>query len=201
VDGCVAGRSAAVVLLLGLLLIGCSDDGDTAAPAPTPRASSPSPAATVPAQASPTPATQRCENPEAGYALSFPAGWFVAEGAEIEPCTLFDPEPLMVPPRSEATGVAIRVDVRDVPFPQARQNSLSEGEKTAEDREVDGRSAARITGVLTEEVLLPAGTRITTWLVEHGGRTFTIGADDAGSDDYEATLEVLDEMVASLLLQ
>jgi hypothetical protein len=187
-----------VGVVLGLLLTGCADDGEETAAAPTP---SPSPAATATGKPSPTPAGQRCENPAAGYALTFPADWFVAEGLENKPCSFFDDEPLEIEPRSEATGVAIRVDVRDVPFDQARQDSLSEGEKQAEDTELDGRRAARIFGVLTEEALLPAGTRITTWLVEHGEGTFTISADDAGSDDYAATLEVLDEMVAGLELR
>jgi hypothetical protein len=132
------------------------------------------------------------------YALSYPADWFVATDPGIAPCTFFDDRPVSVASRSEALGVAIRVDVRDVPLLQARQDALSEGDTTAEDRSVGDRRAVRLSGVLTGEVLLPAGTRITTWLVEDGGRTIVLTADDAGTDDYDAAVEVLDAMVQTL---
>jgi hypothetical protein len=52
--------------------------------------------------------------------------------------------------------------------------------------------------VLTEEVLLPAGTRVTTWLVELDAGTLLLTTDDAGKDDYEAAVGVLDAMAESL---
>jgi hypothetical protein len=60
------------------------------------------------------------------------------------------------------------------------------------------RSAVRLQGVLTEEVLLPAGTRVTTWLVELDTGTLLLTTDDAGEDDYEAAVVVLDAMAESL---
>ena len=56
----------------------------------------------------------------------------------------------------------------------------------------------RLEGVLTEEVLLPAGTRITTWLVELDGRTWLATTDDHGADDYDEAVRVLDELVQTL---
>jgi hypothetical protein len=194
-------RSVPCLLLLACVLTGCADGVVTAGPVRTP---SPEPSASPPASEpasptpSPSPAWQRCENPAERYGLSFPADWFVAEGAGIEPCTFFDDEPLALVPASEATGVAIRVDVRDVPLEQARRDSLAEGDKQAEERTVGSRRAVRVSGVLTEEVLLPAGTRITSWLVEDGARTILLHADDAAPGGYEAAVAVLDRMALSL---
>lgn len=188
----------AVAALVLVVVAGCggSDRADVAEPqrsvTPSPTAErSPSPSA---ARALPN----RCENPREGYALRYPDDWHVAAGDTVEPCTFFDDEPLQLAGGTETTGVAIRVDLRDVPLPQARQDTLAEGDQQAEDREVGDRRAVRLTGTLTEEVLLPAGTRITTWLVELDGRTLLMTADDHGAQDYDAAVEVLDAMVQSL---
>lgn len=180
------------LLVLACALTGCAEGASTAGPNRS------TPAATATPEPSATPSTQRCENTVEGYALSFPLEWSVAGGEGIEPCSFFDDQPLALRPSSEATGVAIRVDVRDVPLEQARRDSTAEGEKQAEDRVVGGRRAVRVTGVLTEELMLPAGTRITSWLVEDGDRTIMLHADDAAPGNYEKTVEVLDEMAQSL---
>ena len=182
-------------LAAGLLMValgGCGADPQPAAGPSAPTASSPSP--------SPEGLAQRCENAAEGYAVRYPADWFVEAKPEIEPCAFFDDEPLDVPPQSEASGVAIRVDVRDVLLAQARRESVAEGDKKAEDAEVNGRRAVRVTGTLTQEVLLPAGTRITSWLIELDGRTLILTADDAGTPDYDAAVEVLDAMAESVEL-
>ena len=183
-------RTAAAVLIV-LAVSGCGDADDVAGPPP---------AAPTSAAASPSlPAAQRCENPQERYALHYPADWFVAQGSGIEPCTFFDVEPVVLEQGTEATQVAIRVDVReDVLLDQARRDTLGEGDMTAEDRSVGDWRAVRVTGTLTEEFLLPAGTHVTTWLVELDGRTMVMTADDHGAEDYEAAVAVLDEMVQSL---
>lgn len=175
-------RLSAAAVLLVVSLSACGDaDGLSSAPSPTP------------------PAAQRCENAEERYALRYPSDWFVARDAGIEPCTFFDVEPVMLEQGSEATRVAIRVDVREgVLLEQARRDTLAEGDMTAQNRSVGDRRAVRVTGTLAEEYLLPAGTHVTTWLVELGGRTLVLTADDHGAEDYEAAVAVLDEMVQSL---
>jgi hypothetical protein len=201
------GVRTGTALLMLLVLTGCADSPPSARPAATQAAaaassSPPAPAgpsaAPDPGPAPAEPVERRCDHPTEGFSVAFPADWFVAEPDGIEPCTFFHPEPLTLPPNSEATGVAIRVDVRDVPFEQARQDALAEGEQTAQDRTVAERSAVRLQGVLTEEVLLPAGTRVTTWLVELDTGTLLLTTDDAGEDDYEAAVVVLDAMAESL---
>ena len=161
-----------------------------------PNAEPVTPASPDPAPAEP--AEQRCDHPTQGYSIFFPADWFVAGGDGIEPCTFFHPEPLVLTPNSEATGVAIRAEVRDVPFDQARQDAMAEGEQTLQEQTVAERAAVRLEGVLTEEVLLPAGTRTTTWLVELDAGTLLLTTDDAGEDDYDVAVGVLDAMAESL---
>ena len=185
------------LLAAAALLTACSDDSE---PAAAPASTAPSASAAGTAGPSAPALARRCVNADAGYAVRYPADWFVEDKPEIEPCAFFDDEPLDVPPRSEALGVAIRVDVRDVLIAQARQDALSGGEKEAEEAEAAGRRAVRITGTLPEEVLLPAGTRITSWLIELDGRTLILTADDAGARDYEAAVDVLDQMAESVEL-
>lgn len=205
-----AARSATGLLLL-LVLTGCAAGGPTARPAATgavTAAPSALPAPEAVPTTSPGPsggsvapteeAEQRCDHPTEAYSIAFPADWFVAAGDGIEPCTLFHLEPLNLTSNSEATGVAIRAEVRDVPFEQAQQDALAEGEQSAEDQVVADRAAVRLEGVLTEEALLPAGTRVTTWLVQLDAGTLLLTTDDAGEDDYAIAMEVLDAMAESL---
>jgi hypothetical protein len=145
-----------------------------------------------------TPAEQRCDHPTQGYSAYLPADWHVATGDGIEPCTFFHPQPLVLEPGTEATGVAVRAEVRDVPFEQARQDVLAEGGATVQERTTSDRAAVRIEGALTEEVLLPAGTRFTTWLVELDAGTLLLTTDDAGEDDYATAVGVLDRMAGTL---
>jgi len=210
-------RTATALLVL-LLVAGCAGDPPTAGPAPsaaTPRAgptAAPPPVApTRPAEPTPTaeatspagepataPVEQRCDHPTQGYSAYLPADWHVATGDGIEPCTFFHPQPLVLEPGTEATGVAVRAEVRDVPFEQARQDVLAEGGATVQERTTSDRAAVRIEGALTEEVLLPAGTRFTTWLVELDAGTLLLTTDDAGEDDYATAVGVLDRMAGTL---
>jgi hypothetical protein len=118
----------------------------------------------------------------------------VAGGAGIEPCSFFDDEPLALEPGTEATGVAIRADVRDLPLEQARGDSGGE----QEDRTVGGRAAVRATGTYDDDALLPPGTRFTSWLVDLGGRTLLLTTDTAAGEGYDEAVEVLDAMALTV---
>lgn len=174
----------------------------TVAPSTAPPTAQPSPVPDQPVEAPAAPAAeeveQRCDHPTQGYSASFPADWHVATGDGIEPCAFFHPEPLVLEPGTEATGVAVRAEVRDVPFEQARQDVLAEGGTRVEDGTVAERAAVRVEGALTQEVLLPAGTRFATWLVELDAGTLLLTTDDAGEDDYATAVAVLDRMATTL---
>lgn len=203
-------RSASLLLTAVLALTACGsaeDDDPTVALPPSASASAPSeatPTATPASTPAPTPSPSppaeqgtRCENAAAGYAVTAPPDWYVLESSE--PCSFFDPEPLVLPPQSEATGVAVRADVRDVPLAQAREDALAEGEMTVRDEPAGLLPAARVTGTLTGDALLPQGTEVTTWLVELGpGRTLLLTTDSAGPDDYARAVEVVDRMALTV---
>ena len=207
------GRTRAAAVLLLVLLTGCAADtaDDTADPAAAPTARPEVPAsaeatlvlgpstAPAPTAVPAEPATeQHCDHPTEGYRIFFPADWHVAVQDGVEPCSFFSPEPLQLEPGSEASGVAIRADVREVPFEQARADVQAEGGTVLDERPVLERRTARVQGALVEEVLLPAGTRFTTWVVELDAGSLLLTTDDAGEDDYEVAVGVLDQMVAAV---
>lgn len=180
-----------------LLALGACGDEDAETPAsPSPRPSSPS------AAPSPSPTgsalAQRCTHPTEGYSVAFPAEWFVADGERIEPCSFFAPEPLDLEPATEADGVAIRLDVLPDPFPEARRKVESDGGKVSQEASVAGRDAVRISGETDDQGLLPPGLATTTWVVDLGDRSLLLTTDEAGDDDYAASVEVLDGMARSV---
>lgn len=201
-------RSAPLLLAALLALTACvsaeDDDPTVAQPPASPSPTGPSPSAAVTPSASPTASPSpladqgtRCENAALGYAVTAPPEWYVLQSSE--PCSFFDPQPLVLPPQSEATGVAVRADVRDVPLAQARSDALAEGDMTAQDVQAGLLPAVRVTGTLSGRGLLPEGTEVTTWLVELGPRrTLLLTTDSAGPDDYAEAVEVVDGMARTV---
>lgn len=174
-------RSWHLLVASAVALAGCADSSREAT---SPTAPPPAPATAAPAP-SPSPTTTRCVSSEGGYAVSYPRDWSVAGGDGIEPCAFFDPQPLALEPGTEATEVAVRVDVRDVPLEQARQDTGGQQEEQA--------AGVRATGTTTDDVLLPAGTPFTTWLVDLGGRTLVLTTNRT-----DEAVEVLDAMAQSV---
>ena len=176
-------------LIAALLLTGCADAEQAAAPEPSPTiaAASPTP--------SPLPETSRCENPVQRYALRHPFAWSTGGGPGVEPCRFFDETPIAaLEAGTEVVGLAIRATVREAPLEQARRDQPGQ----QEDRPAAGLPAVRATGTLDEDPLLPPGTRFVTWLVDLGGRTLLLTADDSGEGDFDAAVAVLDEMAQTV---
>ena len=195
--------SAGIVLLLALSACG-DDDPDVSLPAPTPSvtsaAPSPSPSPSPSRSPSPSPkpaptaaAAKSCAHPTSGYTVAYPAGWHEAQGGSKR-CSFFDPRPLQLEPGTEADGVAVRLDVMADPFPEARRKVEDEGMRATSEEQVDGQRAVRLQGETNDQGLLPPGLAVTTWLVDLGSSTLLLTTDEAGVDDYESSVEVLDEM-------
>ena len=181
----------AALLVAALLLTGCAETDQAAAPSPAP---SPTSAAPSPS-ASPLPETSRCENPVQRYALSYPYEWSMGGGPGVEPCRFFDETPIAaLEPGTEVVGLAVRATVRDVPLEQARRDQPGE----QEDQPAAGLPAVRASGTVQDDALLPPGTRYVTWLVDLGGRTLLLTADDSGEGDFAAAVAVLDEMAQTV---
>ena len=151
------------------------------------------------AGADPAAGPRRCSPPGEGYTLSYPAGWYTVEKGPV-PCRFFHPEPFRLPAGTEASWVAINVQLAPVTFDEiVRSDADRLAASVVNRREVDvsGRRAVR-TVHATSGALLPSGVRVLTWYVEAGGATLvgtTSEAASAGTFDQNA--DVLDSIVAS----
>lgn len=184
--------SLAVVGLGVALLPGCSDDAGDANRAPEPTTT-----ATPPLSA----ATRDCVSP-AGYRIEYPASWSTGEPTGRFPCRFFHPEPFSVPPGTEATGVAITVQMAPAPMERVAPppgGSLAEEILSRRETQVAERRALRVETRATGDALLPAGVRGVTYYVDFGSRTLTATTSEAaGAGRFADNVEVLDRMVASV---
>jgi hypothetical protein len=138
---------------------------------------------------------QRCSNPELGYRVAFPGGWYVnqrVEGGELEDvaaCRFFSPSDFEVRPQTEIAGVAVAIDT---------EASRPEGGTPTT---VDGKTAFVMETETAEDGFEPAGTRHYSYWIELGpDRWLVAGTSDAANfvGDYDENRAVLDAMMDSL---
>src|SRR5690606_34707589 len=104
--------SRSLFVTLGLATTACAGDS----------ADDPEEAATPDVSAGPTPdpameLTTACVNRAEGYAVEYPTDWNVYTGALGGPCTLFDPDPIVIPEGSELPiEIAIILGFEPVPL-------------------------------------------------------------------------------------
>ncbi|MEX2572309.1 MAG: hypothetical protein WD737_13505 [Gemmatimonadota bacterium] len=191
------GRVFTMILLIGLAACERPQAGEPAAqPAP---AEANGTTATVDA-ASPAMATgaAQCLNREEGFAVQYPADWHVNTGDVMEPCSLFDPEPITVPRDSEVPiEIAIMIDFEGVPFATVTGDVLGRREIARESITVDGREGVRIESATTGEGLHPPGIGSYQYFVDLGDTTMIATTYDAGGVTFGRKRQVLDEMMAS----
>lgn len=140
----------------------------------------------------------RCENSNAGYAVSYPSSWSVNDGDVNADCTVFDPSPFDLDEGTEIpAGLAIRFIDSDASYDEATTPGESEDFASTEETTVAGQDAtivvARSTGGL-----LPEGTLSYRYVIDTPDGTLiasTIGVDD---NRYDLSQQVLDEMMESL---
>jgi hypothetical protein len=134
-----------------------------------------------------------CTSP-AGYSVARPAGWAVNSGAQLPPCSWFDPAPFTVPEGTDVrTAITLGVETGSV-------DGVWPDERSRTALEVDGRPAQRIEQVTTAG-LYPVGTPVTTYVVDLGnGRVLLADAVGLAAADHERNVRVLDEMMRSLEL-
>lgn len=140
-----------------------------------------------------------CENADEGYVLSRPADWHVSDVPV--PCSAFDPEVDALDGGSGGGPLpAVLIEHRDVPFdrvaagPPEGEDVVSSAEET-----IDGRDAVRSETGAGEASSLPAGTRVTRWIVDlRADRTMVATTTDSGGGDYDVRQEVLDRIVTSI---
>lgn len=200
-------RSLVLVALL-TSAVGC-DAGEaptsrstTSSTAATTTTTSSSTTATTPSTSTATDAlTQTCTNTEAGYSIDYPAGWSTNAGDVAPPCRYFHPQPFDVPEATEVFGLAVTIDVEEVPFDVvAAPDKLAEQDLDREETTVAGRPAVRVETVSTGEALLPEGVRSYQYAVDLGDSTLIAVTRDVEGLDYAGNRHILDQMVAGIEL-
>lgn len=139
--------------------------------------------------------TQRCTNPEEGYTVSLPRGWYYNETVEadgtddVAACRFFSPDDFEVRPGSGVSDVAIGIG-REATAPRA------EGEATT----VDGEPAVILETEANEDNFDPAGTRYYQYWIDIGADWLVATTTDAPGwvGEYEDNKAVLDAVMDSL---
>lgn len=195
-----AARPAALILLAVVLFAGagCGDEERE-----TPAATGPATATTAPPQREEeTAQTQRCTNEQAGYSVDYPADWHTNPGDVVATCSFFDPEPIQVPERQDAVGLAA-ISIRRESVAFSRVTGGDPGTRVIERDEIEvaGRPAVRRLTEATGEALLPEGERGYQYLVDLDGETLIASTSDSGDRNFSDNRDRLDEMMRSLELQ
>ena len=176
-----------------------------------PSASAEPPATITPASPSPSapaaPDAVRCDNPELGYAVSYPDDWYTNEAIApddpaldpIEACRYFGEEPIEVAPNAGLPStVAISFSRQaEAPPPSDGANVLSSQQVT-----VAGRPATvREFEGTAESSFFGAGDRAYEYLVElPDGEILLASTTTDAEGDYEEHKDVLDGMMETLEL-
>ncbi len=143
-----------------------------------------------------------CSNPELGFSIEYPPGWYTTHLEPRTACLFFDERPFTVPPASELLGNGLAV------LPQAQQpfEDVVTGYTdkrfarvlAREDTEVAGLRAVRLETEATGEGLADRGTLETSYVVERDGSAWIVQTSSAPGRDYEARQEILDRAAATL---
>jgi hypothetical protein len=139
--------------------------------------------------------TQRCTNPEEGYTVSLPRGWYYNETVEgdgtddVAACRFFSPDDFEVRPGSGVSDVAIGIG-REATAPRA------EGEATT----VGGKPAIILETEAGDDSFDPAGTRYYQYWIDIGDDWLVATTSDGPTwvGEYEDNKDVLDAMMGTL---
>lgn len=148
-----------------------------------------------------TQSTMECSGAGGAYTVHYPVTWFTVDDGPV-PCRFFHPDPFDLPASTEASGVAINVQLAPVPFDEIvpRLDGIGGFEEVVSRQTMDlsGRRAVRIESQTGGAGLLPAGVGRVTWYVDAGPDTLvatTSAAASAGT--FLANAGVLDDIVAT----
>ena len=141
---------------------------------------------------------ERCENPDAGYAVRYPAGWHTNDGAVTAPCSFFHPDPFELPEASEPPPLAVSISREPFALADLAGESPATRVLASEEVEVAGRPALRRETESTGDGLLPAGVHSLEYLVDLDGETLVAVTRSQSGLDFERNGEVLQQMVATL---
>ena len=180
----------AFLLIVLIVLTSCSaPTGDTPPAAQKPKP----PAASEPAL------SQRCTNERHGFTVSYPAGWHTNGGEVIPACSVFDPEPVEVPPQSEMPfDIAVVIGVQDVAFDRTASDPQFERVLSSERLTIGGRPALRSEVEATGEGLADRGMRTLRYAIDLGNGRSLVASTNRTGEQYEAEKEILRRMVETI---
>ena len=149
--------------------------------------------------------TKQCASAGGGYTVRFPATWFTVDDGPV-PCRFFHPEPFGLPQNTEATGVAVNVQLAPVPFDEIvpRLDRADGFEEILNQRAgyPSGLRAVRIESRTRRAGLVPAGVGRVTWYVDAGEDTLVATTSaNASAGDFRANADVLDAIVVAAELR
>lgn len=190
-----AGRSLRELMSLGLSLaiLGVACGGGDAVIGEPPTSTT----STVPG----VDLTQQCSAPGHGFEIRYPSSWHTATADGGPPCRFFHPEPFTLRPDTEASGIAIVVQVEGTPLDDlvpGPEGSVAVDVVNRRATEVARRKAFRLETRATGAALLPEDARAVTWYVEFPSGTLVATTNDqASSGSLRRNARVLDAMVAT----
>ncbi|MBT8199049.1 MAG: hypothetical protein KJO36_00900 [Acidimicrobiia bacterium] len=207
-------RICAILAALALMMTACSDTGQGAATTTTtddsatttttePTTTTTSTTTTLdPPAEDGLGATERCTNPE-GFSIDYPADWSVNDGSVVSACSLFDPEPFVVPESTDARVADISAYIDDIAFSRLAAPDADDDLERAV-TSIDGHQAVRLTGETSGDGLYPDGIPFTRYVIDLGAgpdeqaRSMTIDILGFDGVDYERGRTVLDLMVRTM---
>lgn len=149
--------------------------------------------------------TKQCSSAGGAYTVHYPAGWFTVEEGPV-PCRFFHPKPFTLPESTEATGLAVNVQLAPVPFdeiiPSLDGEDRFEVILSRRAGHPSGVRAVRIESRTRRVGLVPAGVSRVTWYVEAGDDTLVATTSaHASSGTFPANADALDAIVAAVQLR
>lgn len=143
--------------------------------------------------------SNRCANPELGYELSYPDDWHANPGTVLEPCRVFDPEPVDLEPATEIPfGLGVSSYPEDIPYDEMVE-LIGEDPgleiRSSDEVEVDGRRALRVDGVGTGFAMLPEGMGSYGYTIDLEDGTLVVRTYDAGAPGIDEKRKILDRMI------
>lgn len=143
--------------------------------------------------------TADCVNDLDHYSIEYPADWHVNSGDILNPCSLFDPDSIVVPENSEIpVEIAVSIDFEPVDFATLTEDALGRRDLSRESATIDRREAVRIEGESTGAGLFEPGLRSYQYFIDLGDTTVIASTYDAGTLPFERKCQILDAMMATL---
>ena len=150
--------------------------------------------------APPPPATASCQNTSVNFQLEYPAGWYTIDNPEWV-CALLDPAPITLIPDTEIFPVAISILNLGGTFDE-NVSIVADPVDATVLQSIESETAGRLTLCSSlqtgGEGYYPAGTQMVSCLVDWGPSSLLIDVVDWETVDYEASLDALDLIFATL---